>query len=254
MSYELNDFAKQHFMSISDRKHRERIAEQKLIQLYFDESTEGTYVEVGANEPKSTSMTWHLEELGWTGLLIEPIPELCEALRRERPNSKVYEVACSAPGEDPYAEFMITPDMAQSCLKANDVAPDLSIERVARVRVQTLDEVLADAKLSQLDFLSIDVEGLQLDVLQGLSMSLHRPRLLLIEDHLVNLKTHAYLVGQGYKLYKRTGLNNWYLPKGTRFRLTSLSERLALLGKLLRTPIRRIKFAMKRRRMDAAKS
>ncbi len=252
MKYALNQFSSLHCSEISDRKLRERIAEQRLIQLFFNDASEGVYVEVGANEPKSTSMTWHLEEKGWTGLLIEPIPELCEALRRERPNSIVHEIACSAPGCPEYTSFLVTPDLAQSRLKSNAVPSDLAVDRVVRVRIKTLDAVLEAANLPRLDFLSIDVEGLQLEVLQGITLSRHRPRLLLVEDHLVNLETHRYLVRQGYKLCKRTGLNNWYLPKGTAFRLTSFGERFALTRKLLRTPLRGLKFAMKRRRMDQA--
>ena len=247
MQYALKPFSLKNFADITDRKLRERIAEQKLIRLFFDEAPEGNFVEVGANEPKSTSMTWHLEECGWTGLLVEPIPELCEALRRERPKSTVLEIACGAPGSPEYTSFLVTPDLAQSRLGLSAVPSDLTVDRVEQVRVRTLDDVLDEAKLPSLDFLSIDVEGLQLEVLKGITLSRQCPRLLLVEDHLVDLKTHRYLVQQGYQLVKRTGLNNWYIPKGAPFSLTSLGERFALVRKLMRTPMRSLKFALKRR-------
>src|SRR3954463_14231239 len=56
----------------------------------------GYFVEVGANEPHERSQTWHLEQAGWTGILIEPQPELAEQLRQARA-AQVFAVACSSP-------------------------------------------------------------------------------------------------------------------------------------------------------------
>lgn len=51
-------------------------AEKAAIRAYFGNKTGGVFVEVGANEPDTAeSQSWHLEtKLGWTGLLVEPIP------------------------------------------------------------------------------------------------------------------------------------------------------------------------------------
>src|SRR4051812_44775739 len=56
----------------------------------------GFFVDVGANDPKQGSQSWHLEQRGWNGILIEPQPELAEGLRQQR-KAKVYAVACSSP-------------------------------------------------------------------------------------------------------------------------------------------------------------
>ena len=50
MQYALKPFSLKNFADITDRKLRERIAEQKLIRLFFGEAPEGNFVEVGANE------------------------------------------------------------------------------------------------------------------------------------------------------------------------------------------------------------
>ncbi len=248
MNYEMRHFAEAEFAAIPNRKLRERAAEQRLIRLFFSDAASGYYVEVGANEPKLTSMTWHLEEVGWTGVLVEPIPELFEALCRERPRSRVFQAACAAPEACGVADFVVTPDLSQSTLKCDAIADPSRVARIERVQVRTLDDILREVGDPRLDFVSIDVEGAQLDVLRGFALTQHRPRLLLIEDHLTDFQTHRYLARRGYRLCKRTGLNNWYIPRGTPFQLTSLRERMALLGKLLRTPTRGLEFALKRRR------
>ena len=70
--------------------------EQALLRSYFACVPCGFFVEVGANDPEHNSQTWNLEQRGWTGVLVEPLPELACKLR-ERRLSKVYEAACSSP-------------------------------------------------------------------------------------------------------------------------------------------------------------
>ena len=69
--------------------------EVRVVQAFF-QSQRGYFVDVGANEPIERSQTFHLEQLGWSGVLIEPQPDLAEALRRGR-KARVYAVACSSP-------------------------------------------------------------------------------------------------------------------------------------------------------------
>jgi peptide methionine sulfoxide reductase MsrB len=52
--------------------------EQDLIREFFRNKPHGFYVDVGANEPVFNSQTWHLEQMGWRGILIEPLPSYCE--------------------------------------------------------------------------------------------------------------------------------------------------------------------------------
>src|SRR5438552_16634866 len=71
-------------------------AEESLKEEFFGRACSGFFVDVGANDPWQGSQTWHLEQLGWDGILIEPQADLAERLRRER-RAKVYAVACSSP-------------------------------------------------------------------------------------------------------------------------------------------------------------
>ena len=70
--------------------------EMRLVAAFF-RGNEGYFVEVGANDPHERSQTWHLEQAGWTGVLIEPQPDLAARLREAR-KAKVFAVACSSPG------------------------------------------------------------------------------------------------------------------------------------------------------------
>lgn len=206
--------------------------ESELVWEFFGRRPEGFFVEVGANDPRNGSQTWFLESQGWNGILVEPLARFYAALSAARPQSRVVQAACSAPGHPPTTEFFVGEDSRHSSLRRNVFDADTRYAQTETVRLLTLDELLAEAGHPRLDFVSIDVEGLQLEVLRGFDLARHQPRLLFVEDHLLNWDTHFHLRRRGYRLVKRTELNNWYVPEGTPFHLTTPSERLKLWRKL----------------------
>jgi FkbM family methyltransferase len=216
------------------------IRETLRIWEFFGCAEEGVFVEVGANAPKHLSQTWFLERMGWRGVLVEPLPDRCEALRRERPNSKVFEVAVSAPGKTGEADFYVQ-DVFSS-LEPNLKDNIMGYRSVIRVTVVTLDAVLEEAGVPRVDFLSVDTEGTEIDVFRGVDLRRHRPSLILVEDPVLHLKVHSHLTSAGYRLVRRTGLNNWYVPEESPFRAPPL-ERLRLFRKMhLGTPLRAFRF------------
>jgi FkbM family methyltransferase len=208
-------------------------------------------VDVGANHPTEHNLTWLLELQGWTGILVEPNPRLCELLRAQRPRSRTFQVAVGRPEQVGEADLHIALGEGQSALK-----PDLGAEltgEVIRTKVRTLDSILEESGLGRIHFLSLDVEGMELDVLQGFSLPKHQPDLILIEDHFYNYKKHSYLRRHGYKLVRRTGYNNWYVPQSAPanvFSASSNRELFHLVRKMwLSWPFIKAKRALKRLRL-----
>jgi FkbM family methyltransferase len=184
--------------------------EQRLIADFFG-SRSGYFVEVGANEPRLRSQTWHLEQNGWTGVLVEPQPDLAERLRAER-SARVFACACSGPENAGHVlPFHVAGPL--SSLDRSGMAPSAVPERVIEVPSRTLDSILQEAGAPQgFDFLSIDVEGHELAVLRGLDLARWRPRLILLEDHVADLSKHRYLTANGYRIVRRHENNGWYVP------------------------------------------
>ena len=223
--------------------------EPELIGAFLGPAP-GTFVEVGANDPVQLSQTYHLERLGWDGILIEPLREYAERLRSKR-RARVFEVAAGAP-EDEGRELPLLVAGALSTLNAS-IVEDVRASEVRQVKVRTLDSVLAEAGIERVDFLSVDVEGAELAVLRGFSIARYRPRLILVEDDVQDLGKHAYLTARGYKLVRRTALNNWYVPRTTAFPVSPFG-RWQLIRKLyLGTAWRRWKRRRKLRRRDASR-
>lgn len=184
------------------------------MRAFFAGARGGFFVEVGANRPRQESQTWHLEQLGWTGVLIEPQPNLAEELRRMR-SAQVFAFACSSP-QNAGRNMRLHVAGALSALDRERMAPGAEPERVIEVPVRTLHDILTEARAPvAFDLLSIDVEGHELEVLGGFDLAHWRPRLVLLEDHVGNLEKHRFLRAAGYRLIRRCENNGWYVPRDT---------------------------------------
>jgi len=237
---------------MTSKKRELEDKEKELVWEFLSENgiEKGFFVEVGANDPEFLSQTWHLEKKGWTGVLVEPLPDRADQLRKKRPNSRVFEVACGSPDQVGEAEFYVGEADQISSLRKNVDDPKAQYFKSIRVRVLTLDSILEEVKAERVDFLSIDTEGTELDVLKGFNLQRWRPHLLLIEDKVHSLKKHFYIKSKGYKLVRRTGVNNWYIPETIVPPKTSLWEKWYLLKKMyLGTPLRILKLKIKQWRV-----
>lgn len=211
-----------------------------LLWEYFGARTNGFFLEAGANHPTKCSQTWLFEQQGWKGILVEPIAKNCELLRQHRPGSRIFQCALGSPEQRGRARINVA--VGNDGLSGLVVNEGVVVERTEEVEVRTLDDVLAEAANPRLDLMSLDVEGFELQVLRGFDLARHQPAILVVEDHLQHLSVHRHLVQHGYRLVKRTGLNNWYIPKGQPFRMASPIERLKLFRKMfLSLPFRKLK-------------
>ena len=109
------------------------------------------------------------------------------------------------------------------------------------VRIVTLNAVLVQAGVQQLDFLSVDVEGAELDVLRGFSFQRYRPKLILLEDFAEGLEKHRFMRARGYKRVRRTGNNSWYIPQEVPFPLSWFGRWQLLRKYYLALPTRSLK-------------
>jgi len=173
----------------------------------------------------------------------------CADLRRYR-NARVVQVACVAPHQIGTATLHIAG--AVSSLVPNAFDPKVRYETTETVQVVTLTDVLQQVAAPRvIDFLSIDTEGTEGDILAGMDLTRFQPTLILVEYHVYSLALHRQLNNMGYKLIRRTVDNNWYIPKMLPFALKA-TERWELFRKMyLGTPPRAFKLWL-RRRQDSA--
>ncbi|TMJ83549.1 MAG: FkbM family methyltransferase, partial [Alphaproteobacteria bacterium] len=127
------------------------------------------------------------------------------------------------------------------------MTPGAQPERVIEVPVRTLDDILIEARAPVgFDFLSIDVEGHELEVLSGFDFARWRPRLVLLEDFVGNLSKHRFLRAAGYRLVRRFDNNGWYIPADASIRLSPRERWLIARKYYLALPFRIARNASRR--------
>lgn len=209
--------------------------EAELLAFFESDKHKGFFVEVGANHPTNLSTSYPFEQAGWNGIVIEPLPDHAEALRKGR-KAKVYECACGEP-DDPPTLTLCVADVA-SYISGRGVLRGIDSDHSITVECTALDRILETEKVTRIDLLSIDVEGSEINVLRGFSIKKYMPRLVFIEYHVLSLNIHYYMKENGYKLIKRTGVNNWYIPRSSQYK-TPFLDRIKLIRKMyLGTPLR----------------
>ena len=190
-----------------------------IIENYFPEKTDGIMVEVGAAGPELMSTSKAFKELGWRCICVEPNPKFANEHRKA--GNEIYELALSDKGGKEI-EFNIytSPDglhtgESYSCLAERGsyrpIPPTwVPWIKTIKVKVITFNELLESAGVEKLDFISIDVEGWELDVLRGFNANKYSPKIIVLEnlDHLSQY--HNYMKSIGYDLVKSLQQNEIY--------------------------------------------
>lgn len=226
--------------------HLSQEDEERLIRAQLGEG-QGFFVEVGAHDPREGSQTWHLENAGWTGVLIEPQPDMAEKLRAER-KASVFAVACSSP-QNSGRLLPLHVAGPMSSLDRVRMSPGALPNAVIDVPIMTLDEILLTSNApSPIDFLSIDIEGHELEALRGFDFAKWQPRLILLEDRVANHDKLRFMRRAGYRLIRHVGFNGWYVPAAAP-ETVGIIERVRLWRKYYGAlPIRIFRDGSRRRR------
>lgn len=176
-------------------------------------------VDVGANDGRTISNTYPFVRDGWRALLLEPQPETFARLRRThagRANAVCLDVAAS--------NYSGTAELHFSDDDPGALGPTISTDdhavmverrqntRTITIRVEPLTDLLARNDFpADFSLLSIDAEGVDLEVLQGLDFARYRPRLIVTEEFRVHARREGaklqLLRDQGYRLYAPVGCN-----------------------------------------------
>lgn len=154
----------------------------------------GVFVEAGAFDGYEQSNTYFLERFrGWSGVLVEPVPELYREATLNRPGSQVFNCALGTEQQTGerltmrYGGLMSIVAGAQgdeagdSAHVAQAFAYRLEDPYEFTVTARTLTSVLEEAGIDHIDLLSLDVEGYEANVLRGLDLDRFGPRYLLVE-------------------------------------------------------------------------
>ena len=161
--------------------------EDMVLKRIFEAKRKGFYVDVGAHHPKRFSNTYLFYKRGWSGINIDAMPGSMSAFQEKRPRDINLEIGIGE--EQGELEYYIFNEPALNgfsrdlSLERNSAATAYRIEKVISIKVRRLSDVM-DRHLAtgqQIDFMSIDVEGLDLQVLRSNDWINYRPTYVLAE-------------------------------------------------------------------------
>lgn len=151
-----------------------------LINL-FKNTQNGFFIEAGANDGINQNNTLLLEkELNWKGLLIEPNPHAYNICKKNR---KCIVENFALVSFDYKMEY-IEGDFEQSSFEGSMMGGCSSIHsKTTKAKAIQLSKLLQKHEIKKIDFLSIDVEGYEIEALCGIDYGIHAPSYILYEDH-----------------------------------------------------------------------
>lgn len=195
------------------RKSFSQFGEDVIISHLFDGKNDGFYVDIGAHRPTQFSNTYFFYVKGWKGINVDAMPGTKKLFDRVRPRDTNLETAISGKTERKFYYLFNRP--LQNGIYDDDAildTPGLVLISKRELTTQTLSDIL-DKNLpdnKQIDFMSIDVEGLDLSVLKSNNWEKYNPLVILVEilnfsiEKLNQYEVSKYLFDKGYKFYSRT--------------------------------------------------
>src|SRR3990170_6595633 len=201
------------------------------LMRVFEHRASGFYVDVGAGGPVEDSVTKLFYYRGWSGINIEPGPEFVN-LDASRPRDVNLRIAVSS--DETQREFRVSkshPGLSTFYpTESRERLPDGFSFESELVQCRTLQHILDEhGQGCQIDFMKIDVEGTEADVLRSLDLIATRPTVLLVEavTPLTFVPNHStwesIVTDAGYLLAAFDGINRFYVPSDQE----ELVERLA---------------------------
>ena len=194
--------------------------EDAFIKQMFPNKPNGVCIEVGAYDGISLSNTKHFEEIGWRSLCIEPIPsafDKCKTIRKE-----CYQ-CCISDKDKEDNEFTIF-HLNDNLCAISSLEPDqrlieshshlITNTTKINVKVRSLNSLLEELNFPKnIDFISVDTENTELDVLKGIDLNVYNVALFVIENNYNEPFCEDYLSQYGYTKIKRIAVNDFYLKQ-----------------------------------------
>ncbi|MEH2435825.1 MAG: FkbM family methyltransferase [Nostoc sp.] len=196
--------------------------EDVLLNRVFKDKIKGFYIDIGALHPTVDSVTKAFYDIGWSGINIEPIKECYKLFEQERPRDINLNIAINN-SEGELEFFQVVGQPGNSTLNkeiAERIAQEKGLE-LSRytVYVNTLAEICKKYVDQKIDFIKIDVEGVEEEVLLGGNWEKFRPTILVIETTLPGTNVRCennipvFLIKKGYQQVFFDGINDYYISE-----------------------------------------
>lgn len=190
--------------------------EDLILKRIFENQKDGFYVDVGAHHPFRFSNTYLFYKKGWRGINLDAMPESMSIFKKYRPRDINLEIPIGENGKELTYHIFNEPALntfdesrIQDILKN----PEYVLLKKIKIQIKSLKEILDQylPKNQKIDFLSIDVEGLDFEVIKSNDWQKYRPKILLVESlggggiqDFLHSEIYLFLSSQDYEVFAKT--------------------------------------------------
>lgn len=196
------------------------LQDKYVYENFFADYRGGTFIDIGAHDGVSLSNTLFFEkEMGWSGLCIEPNPDVFPFLLKNR--KMCLQAALSDKEET--VEFTKIKGYAQTLSgitkEYHKEYPDRIKEEMdyfggtketIEIKTRTLNSILGEYGYETIDFMSIDTEGSELTILKGLDFNRFKVRVISMENNFESEIHRVFMKERGYMFKERIKIDDIY--------------------------------------------
>ena len=191
-----------------------------VIEAMFPKGYKGIFVDIGAHDGHSFSNTFVLETKGWSGIAVEPNPEVYAKLKENRRCITVNACIAANAGTALFRAIRGDAQMLSGLVAKYDPRHLTRIEREIgasggtftdiEVPCLTFVDLMQEHGVTSIDYLSIDVEGGELDILQGIDFDRIHVSVIGVENNYRDFRIFKLLLQHGFQLHSRVGGDEFY--------------------------------------------
>ena len=197
---------------LNEKKFYSNWGVDMMADHFFKKRKNGIYIDVGCHQPFLNNNTYRLYKRGWIGINIDLDFNSVELFKFFRKKDTNIQCAISNKSEtkDLFFYHNRSPVNTLSAVSGHNA------KEIRKINTQTLNEIIQNTKFKdkKIDYISIDVEGTELDVLMGFDLEKYRPDLVVLEfidpkikefyqqniDSILNSELNKYMKEHNYKL------------------------------------------------------
>ncbi len=180
-----------------------------LVHELLGHKRDGVFIDIGANDGVTISNTLYFEkEFGWTGLAVEPIPNIFDKLKQNRNCNVVHGCITPTPGNAKFIEVVGAPNMLSTLAVHNTGLTARRLRKNAKRHGAIINEIDVECfnlnvlskkfGISEVDFLSIDTEGGELEILRSINFDDLPVKVVSVENNYYTNSIRHYMEKNGF--------------------------------------------------------
>ena len=200
--------------------------EEEIFKAFFNNKENGFIVDIGAADGETNSNSRFLiEDLNWSGILVEPVPLFFENLKQLYSNNERIDLinkAIFSSERDSVDFFQYSGGEVQEN-QVSTMIPEFKNRVTAmygekystiRISTTTLEKIFTEYKVCEnFDLLSVDCEGADIIALQSNNWEKFRPKLVCVEHSMPKDELDSYMSSINYIQHNRNAGNTFYISK-----------------------------------------